>query len=39
MFGTLSVDFPAGPSDSLETDCAFLKVVAAMVAKEVSSLQ
>jgi len=39
MLGTLSVDVPAGPAESLETDCSFLKVVAAMVAKEVASLQ
>ncbi|MBU1003765.1 MAG: sigma 54-interacting transcriptional regulator [Proteobacteria bacterium] len=39
MLGTLSVDVPSAPAESLETDCAFLKVVAAMVAKEVASLQ
>lgn len=39
ILGTLSVDVPAGPKDALENDCHFLEVVAAMVAKEVASLQ
>ena len=39
MLGTLSVDLPSGPDDELENDCAFLQVVASMVAKEVASLQ
>lgn len=39
ILGTLSVDLPAGPVEELTSDLHFLEVVAAMVAKEVATLQ